>query len=245
MPTVRVDDITMYYEIHGEGEPLVFIAGLATDITLYEGMIRKLARGYRVIAFDNRGVGRTDKPDIPYSIDLMAEDTAGLLAALGIPRAHILGVSMGGRIATALALRHPERVMSLILVSTIVTPLSLPWWGRSLTVLRTMPLLRAIGKKYPSPAYAVIRQRVASRRYDARDRLHEIRVPTLILHGKKDRTAPYPVAEQMHAGIRGSQMIAFGGGHLFLFVRQRQFLDAVVAFLDSQKAQSSHSPDYS
>ncbi len=109
MPTVRVNDIDMYYEIHGEGEPVVLIAGLNSDHALYREIIPRLAESYKVVAFDNRGVGQTDKPDIPYSIEMMAEDTAGLLNALGIEQAHLLGTSMGGRIATALALRYPSK----------------------------------------------------------------------------------------------------------------------------------------
>ena len=125
MPTVRVNDIDMYYEIHGEGEPVVLIAGLNSDHTLYQklGIIPRLAERYKVVAFDNRGVGQSGKPDIPYSIEMMADDTAGLLHALGIEQAHLLGTSMGGRIATALALRHPQQVKSLILVSTILKSL--------------------------------------------------------------------------------------------------------------------------
>ena len=91
MPTVKVNDINMYYEISGDGEPLVLIAGLGTDLTIYEPIIARLSKKYRVVAFDNRGVGRTDKPDIPYTID----DTAGLLRATGIKQAHVLGVSIG------------------------------------------------------------------------------------------------------------------------------------------------------
>ena len=82
MPTVRVNDIVMYYEIHGAGEPVVLIAGLNSDHTLNRQIIPQLAESYKVVAFDNRGVGQTDKPDIPYSIDMMADDTAGLLIPL-------------------------------------------------------------------------------------------------------------------------------------------------------------------
>jgi non-heme chloroperoxidase len=98
-----------------------------------------------------------------------------------------------------------------------------------------------MGKSYPQPYYAVSRQREASRTYDATHRLQEIRMPTLILHGKKDKLAPYALAQEMHAGIQGSQMIAFNGGHLFLFLKQKPFLDAVFDFLESQMAQSSRS----
>jgi 3-oxoadipate enol-lactonase len=69
MPYVKVNDIQMYYEIHGDGEPLVLIVGLGTDISEWEGIIRWLAQNYKVLAFDNRGAGRTDKPDTQYSID--------------------------------------------------------------------------------------------------------------------------------------------------------------------------------
>src|SRR5260221_14763239 len=123
MPTVRVNDITMYYEIHGEGEPVVLIAGLNSDHTLYRGIIPPIAESYQVVAFDNRVVGQTDKPDIPYSIEMIADDTAGLLNALGIEQAHLLGTSMVGRIATALALRLPQQVKSLLLVSTAMKTL--------------------------------------------------------------------------------------------------------------------------
>src|ERR1700731_3998370 len=99
MPYVKANDIQMYYEIHGDGEPLMLILGLATDLSEWRAIIHWLAQRYKVLAFDNRGVGRTDKPDTPYSIEMMARDTAGLLQTLGIEQAHLLGISMGGRIA--------------------------------------------------------------------------------------------------------------------------------------------------
>ena len=233
MPTVRVNDITMYYEIHGEGEPVVLIAGLNSDHTLYRAIIPQLAESYQVVAFDNRGVGQTDKPDIPYSIDMMADDTAGLLNALGIEQAHLLGTSMGGRIAAALALQHPRQVKSLILVSTVMKSLKgtpMTWSRRLIPLMLKIPMIRG-----PHPYYAAVRQLEASRDYDCMDRLGEIQVPTLILHGKKDKIAPYRLAEAMHSGIKGSHMLTFPGGHLFFIVRQKQFLEAIADFLDSSK----------
>ncbi|MGH2461529.1 MAG: alpha/beta fold hydrolase [Chloroflexota bacterium] len=213
---------------------------MATDLTQSERIIRELAKRTKVIAFDNRGVGRTDKPDLPYSIDLMADDTAGLLAALGIERAHVLGISMGGRVAVALALRYPARVRSLILVSTSVKRIPINWWRRLIFLIPRIPVLGTLGDRYPQPYYAFARQRDASRAYDAADRIHEVRVPTLILHGKSDRVAPYRLAEEMHAGIRGSKLIAFDGGHLFPFFQQPRFLKAVLDFVESLAAGSSN-----
>jgi pimeloyl-ACP methyl ester carboxylesterase len=234
MPTVFVNGIHIYYEIHGTGVPLVLIGGLASDLTYYEGIIRQLSHKYQVIAFDNRGAGRTDKPDIPYSIEMMADDTAGLLAALGIKYANVLGISMGGRIAVELTLQHPKQVKSLILVSTIVKRMPMTWSHRMLDVFFKLPFLRTAGRRYPAPSYAASRQREATRNYDATDRLREIHVPTLILHGKNDRLASCALAEEMHARIQGSKMLVFKGAHHFLFVRQEQFVAAVVDFLDAQ-----------
>jgi 3-oxoadipate enol-lactonase len=184
--------------------------------------------------FDNRRAGRTDKPDIPYSIEMMAEDTEELMNALAIERAPILGISMGGRIALELALQHPERVERLILVSTSArvrnTKKSI-WRLRLLSLLSSAPIFRS---KYPQPRYAFLRQLQASGDYNCTGRLHELHIPTVIMHGKKDKSAPYTLAEEMHAGIRGSQMMTFKGGHIFFLISERQqFLDATAEFLGS------------
>jgi 3-oxoadipate enol-lactonase len=230
MPYVEVNDIQMYYEIHGEGEPLLLIVGLGTDISEWQGIIGWLAKKYRVLAFDNRGAGRTDKPDMRYSIEMMADDTIRLMQAPGMEQASIVGISMGGRIALALALQHADRVKKLILVSTSARSI---WnWRRYfLGILSAMPILRS---KYPQPRYAFTRQRQASFAYNCADKLHELQIPTLIMHGKKDRSIAYKLAEEMHRGIEGSKMLSFAGGHLFFLMKERQrFLDAIVEFLDS------------
>jgi pimeloyl-ACP methyl ester carboxylesterase len=230
MPAVQVNDIQMYYEVHGEGEPLALIMGLGTDISEWETIIRPLAQHCQVIALDNRGAGRTDKPDRPYMIELMADDTAGLLKALDVERAALLGISMGGRIALALALAHPELVSRLVLVSTSAKKAARrPWWFGPLSLLSSGPLFRS---RYPQPRYAFRRQLQATSTFDCTARLHDIHCPTLILHGTGDKITPYVRAEEMHAGIAGSELLPFGGSHLFLLFRERQrFLDAVTAFL--------------
>ena len=233
MPTVLANGIDIYYEVRGEGEPLLLIEGLSSELTNYERMIRALETRYRVICFDNRGAGRTDKPDAPYTIEMMAEDAAGLMQAIGVASANVLGISMGGRIAIALALSHPDLVRSLVLVSTSANgsfKRSRSW--RVLLFVSSMPGVRRIGDRYPQPRYAFERQRQASFSYDASDRLGEIHVPALILHGKRDGLTPLQFAEQTQLGIAGSKIDTFDGGHLFMFSRQREFLGAVFSFLD-------------
>ncbi len=118
MPKAQANGIELYYEIYGAGKPLVLIAGLGYSLWQWHKMIPYLAEHFQVIAFDNRGVGQSDKPAGPYTAQLLAADTVGLLDALNIERAIIMGHSMGGFIAQAMALDFPQRVEKLILCST-------------------------------------------------------------------------------------------------------------------------------
>jgi pimeloyl-ACP methyl ester carboxylesterase len=116
MPFKKVGDIKIYYETHGNGEPLVMISGCGTDSSLsWLNQVPDLSLRYHVITFDNRGTGRSDKPDVPYTMQMLAADVAGLLDAIGIGAAHILGHSMGGSIAQEFAITYPERTLTLIL----------------------------------------------------------------------------------------------------------------------------------
>jgi pimeloyl-ACP methyl ester carboxylesterase len=119
VPKVKVNDIQVYYEVRGEGFPLVMIAGLSGNTDWWDPrVIRGLSKNFKIVLFDNRGAGRTDVTDRECTIRLFADDTACLMDALRISRAHVLGVSMGGMIAQELALNYPEKVEKLVLCST-------------------------------------------------------------------------------------------------------------------------------
>ena len=118
MPTVRANELDIYYEVHGDGRPLVLISGLSYTHWQWHRMAPELAAHFQVILFDNRGVGRTEKPPGPYSAQMLADDTAALLEALDVEQAAVMGHSMGGFVAQALALSRPELVDVLILAST-------------------------------------------------------------------------------------------------------------------------------
>mgnify|MGYP003378075868 FL=1 len=118
MPKIKTNNIELYYEIHGAGQPLVLISGLGYPLWQWHKMVPFLAEHFQVITFDNRGVGQSDKPAGPYTAQMLAADTAGLLDALGIEKAIIAGHSMGGFIAQAMALDFPQKVAKLILCST-------------------------------------------------------------------------------------------------------------------------------
>ena len=121
MPKAYVNGINVNYKVHGEGEPLVLIMGFGAGRWAWFLQIGAFKKYYKVITYDNRGVGKTDKPSEPYSAKAMADDTVGLMDHLGIDKAHILGFSMGGIIAQELAISYPERVRKLILASTLST----------------------------------------------------------------------------------------------------------------------------
>lgn len=242
MPTVKVGDINIYYEVHGEGEPLVLIAGLGLDLTGWMFQTPEFSKKYRVIVFDNRGVGRTDAPDTPYSIKMMADDTAGLLDALDIEKAHILGLSMGGFIAQELALKHPQRVKSLILATTGAIEPSLAkhvvdTWVRMFregvspeTLIRDfvswvftdkffenpeqvqMVIDAMLANPYPQPAYAFARQAAADMEHNTRDRIDQITAPTLVLVGKEDIICPVKLSEELATGIPNAELIVLEGG---------------------------------
>jgi pimeloyl-ACP methyl ester carboxylesterase len=118
MPTAKVGDINIYYESHGDGEPILLIQGYGQYSGHWALLIPSFSREYRVISFDNRGTGQSDKPDIPYTMKMMADDAKGLLDAIGIDLAHVFGVSMGGMIAQEFALNYPDKVISLMLGCT-------------------------------------------------------------------------------------------------------------------------------
>ena len=131
MPTINVNGLNMYYEEHGQGEPLLMIQGLSAHSLHWLMQTPVMAQHFRTIVFDNRGAGRTEAPEGPYTIRQMADDTAGLMDALQVERAHVVGISMGGIIAQELAINYPQKVNKLVLLSTIGKPKSqrvTDWW---------------------------------------------------------------------------------------------------------------------
>ena len=116
MPKANVNGINIYYEVHGQGEPLVLIQGLGGGHASWFFQTRAFKKHYRVITFDNRGIGKTDKSSDPYTIKTMADDTIGLMDYLGVDKAHILGASLGGMVAQEIAIGYPQRVRKLVLV---------------------------------------------------------------------------------------------------------------------------------
>ena len=236
MPSVRVDDIDVHYAEAGMGEPLLLIMGFGGDHTAWAFQTGAFARRYRVVAFDNRGAGQTSAPDQPYTTAMMAADARGLMDALGIDRAHVIGVSMGGMIAQELALAHPQRVRSLHLGCTFaradayMLALNAAWrdmrigLGRDQT-LRTlalwlfapttyaerpdlveMLLQNALANPYPQSVAGFLRQGEAIATHDAIDRLEAIRCPTLVSVAEDDILTPPRFSRDIAKRIPGAEL---------------------------------------
>jgi 3-oxoadipate enol-lactonase len=119
MAQVQAGDVKLYYEVHGGSEPLLMIMGLGSSSATWSPvLVTELSRRFQTIVYDNRGTGQSDKPAIPYSLEMFAGDAIALLDALQIERSHVFGVSMGGMIAQELALGHPSRLQTLTLGCT-------------------------------------------------------------------------------------------------------------------------------
>jgi 3-oxoadipate enol-lactonase len=217
VPSAPVNDIEIYYEVHGEGPSLLLIPGLGVDIRFFVGIIDDLSASCRVVAFDPRGAGRSGKPDIPYSIEGMAHDAAALLDHLDIERTTVLGCSMGGRTALMLALDHRARVDRLVLAATSAyVPPDRLFTRRWLImdVLSQIPVPKSVD---PQPRYAWRRQRAASVGFDVTPRLGELDVPTLVLHATEDHIVPFSLGQAMVGGIPGARLVTVPGGHRALF----------------------------
>lgn len=118
MPTAAIDGVDLYYEVEGEGPPLVLVNGLGANLVYWAPVVSRLKARHTVVTYDHRGAGRSDTPPGPYSIARLTDDLIGLLDALAISRAIIVGHSMGGYVAMQTAAHHPARVDRLVLYST-------------------------------------------------------------------------------------------------------------------------------
>ena len=258
MPKAKVDDIQLYYEEQGRGEPLLLIMGLGASTLGWSEQILTFSREFRVIAFDNRGAGRSDKPAVRYTIALFADDTAGLMDALGIDSAHVYGQSMGGFVAQELALRHPQRVRTLVLGSTSCggrqavagSPENLAIIGM-MNVLtpreaaeKGLPLLYSeefIARHHDaliqrslreaelrSPPDAFGRQVQAAIRHNTFDRLADIRCPTLVITGSGDRIVPADNSRILVERIPGAELAVLPGAGHGYLVEKAAESNAIV-----------------
>ncbi|PYN85586.1 MAG: alpha/beta hydrolase [Candidatus Rokuibacteriota bacterium] len=247
----------MFYQDVGDGEPLVLIMGFGGDTTAWALQMADFPARHRVIAFDNRGVGRSDAPDHPYTTRMMAGDALGLMDALGVDRAHVLGVSMGGMIAQELALARPDRVRSLHLACTFARPdaymlaLNAAWremrlglgrestlralalWLFSPTTYAERPdfiealLQNSLANPYPQSLAGFLRQGEAVAAHDALERLPAIRCPTLVSVAEDDILVPPRFSRELVSRVRGAELQLVPGAGHGYFLERPDLFNAL------------------
>ena len=248
MPIAKAGDISIEYYVEGSGPPLLMIMGFSGQASSWSERFLELLRPhFQIVRFSNRGTGLTDRPQVEYSVRMMADDAAGLLQELGIEKTHVCGISMGGMIAQELVLNHPERVQGLILGCTTpgwsqgVPPsqetmaLLMPTPGVSLEeqfrkalpaivtpqfVERQREFLEEmlrVGLENVTPIDTMMRQAAAIQAFDAYDRLPQIEASTFIIHGDKDQLVPPQNGDILRERIPNSTLRILSGAAHMFF----------------------------
>lgn len=251
--------VSIGYQVDGEeGDWVLLIMGLAYARWGWHWNAAALGERFRVVSFDNRGVGESDAPPGPYTARMMAEDAAGLLDALGIERAHVVGTSLGGFIAQELAFGWPEKVGRLVLACTgFGGPDFVPMPEQTLRLIAEAPSLpdeerlRRFIENAFSPGYVaarpdVVEQVIDFRRatgqpleaymsqwnagatFDFSDRIGQIRAETLVVTGDEDVVVDPRNSPLLAEAIPGARCVRMRGGHLF-FVEQAEAFNRLVA----------------
>ena len=256
----RPDGAEICWAEAGAGTPVLLIMGFTYPKEMWHRAIAALSPAHRVLYFDNRGVGGTRAPRGRYTIEMLAADAVAVLDAAGVDRAHVYGASMGGAIAQAVALDHPERVRSLLLGCTAarsatpelkvtlrqrlllkaLTHIPRRWARRNMATRSYGP--GADPARIAEDRAILERSRVTRRGIEAQawaiagfavlERLGGLDVPTLVLHGTEDKTVPFAAGEQLAERIPGARFVRLeGAGHNYLTDSEQESNHAVLEFL--------------
>ncbi len=265
MPRIRVNGVELRVEEAGEGPPLLLIMGLGASLETWVAQRDVFAEHHRVILFDNRGAGASECPPPPWTVPDMAADAVGILDALGISRAHVLGVSMGGMIAQEMAIGWPERVDRMVLAVSFARPdplrrafllfrrwarlqgadlvqegvANLPWLvsPRVLNDPDRLERLLAVVSAMPLMApEAYANQIDAILEHDTLARLHRVRAPTLVMAAAEDVLTPLYLSREILDAIPGARLMVLPeGNHAVQIEDPERFNAAVLRFLADEK----------
>jgi len=261
MPTIQVNDLNLYYELHGSEDDLVLVLNngiIMNAATSWAFQTKELSHSYRVLQYDFRGQGQSDHPEEPYTMEGHADDLAGLLEVLGIQKAHIAGISYGGEVAQAFALKYPDMTISLILADTAseVGPqlkmiieswldaldsgdpdkffhATVPWNFSSEFISANPELLAAAQDRYGQLDFpAVIRLCRCFLEVDFTSRLDQISSPTCVVVGERDLLKGIEYARILQNCIPGAELYLIpGAGHASCWENPLMFNSILLDFL--------------
>ncbi len=260
MPFANVNGIKLHYEVRGDGEPVVLIGGLGSQLQSWATQVPIYSQHFKVVVFDNRGAGKSDKPEFGYSTRDMAQDTAYLMDKLGVGSAHIVGKSMGGMIGQWLAIDHPDKVKKLVMgcssasrdevgneilqmgrdIATHLGPKAV--WLMALFLGYTreyieenIGTIKEVMSSLPDDQEALkgyIGQSYACEGHNTVEKLPQITSPTFVMMGETDLIASPERSQQLAELIPNSQLKIFPKvGHGFWRERQKEVDDLVLDFL--------------
>jgi len=264
MPTIQVNGVSLYYELHGlEDAPVLVLNNgiIMNAATSWVYQTKTLSQQYRLLQYDCRGQGQSDHPESPYSMELHADDLSALMDTLKIEKAHIAGISYGGEVAQAFVLKYPDKVQSLILIDTVseigaelriiiqswVDALktgdalaffnaTVPWNFSPEFIANNTALLEDAKKRYTLLDFpAIIRLCEAFFEVDFTKRLKEIKVPACIMVGELDLLKGTCYAEILKKNIPHAEYhVLMGTGHASCWERPQEFNSVVLGFLAKQ-----------
>lgn len=262
MPNIKIDDIDIYYELHGKGDPLILIAGYACDHTYWTLMLDELERKYQVLIFDNRAVGQTKDEGDFFTLEQMANDVMALAEHLHLMRPHILGHSMGGAIAQVIAKNDPDKIGKIILLNSTATlncrttqsmesilklrieniPLdllietSMPWLFSShfLSIPENISSFKSAVKNNPylQSVKDQERQLKALIKFDSNTWLHKINTNTLIVAAHDDIISLSIESEQLSEKLSHSKLQLISGGHASPIEKSNELCSLICDFLN-------------
>ena len=258
MPTAELDGLELHYEERGSGRPLLLVPGIPAVASDWAPLAERLSGSRRAIAYDNRGSGRSTVTPGPYTTASLAADAVALLDHLGIERADVFGMSLGGMIAQELALGWPERVDRLVLGCThcgVRHAARMPRdagrafametgdWAERMRALAPFAFARGVDaallERFVEKKAADVQdgegyraQIAAVLAHDAYDRLPEMDRPTLVLTGDDDQVIPAASSDVLHERIPDSLLyVVRGAGHLFFLERPDEMVRALESFV--------------
>jgi 3-oxoadipate enol-lactonase len=259
MPRVQVNSIKLNYEIEGNGSAVVFINGLTMDVDGWSFQVQDFSKRHRVLRYDCRGQGRSDKPDMEYPQLMHAEDLKHLMNKLGFQKAHLVGLSNGGMIAQHFAINFPDKVGALVLAATCsyidaLLDSIIKLWIKATQIggsefrydisipfifsedfikknNETLAQMKRMSSEI-NPPNAIINLAKGCLKHNTTDRLSEIKAPTLIIVGEEDILIPIKYSRLLNQGIGGSRLaIMKGSGHVPSIEKPEEFNRIVLDFL--------------
>lgn len=251
---MKVNDIELYYEQYGEGEPIIFSHGWLDDCSVWNSQIELFAKSHALTLYDHRGHGRSDKPRGDYSVQTLSSDLHALIQMLKFEKVTLVGFSLGGMAALLFTLQHPTNVAKLVLVGTTAKMAMSIYILYALSyILPYRTFARIVSRiKIYKPSQEIIKDNMSramkvpkyvayvcmaefTRNYDIRNRASEIEVPTLIIVGEKDRTN-LKASERLNREIEGSTLqVISGSGHSVMIEKPEEFNQLVRQFIHEGK----------